>query len=65
MSVFEVKDFGGQFWTKLVNFGLDAHICDAKTEPFIHIGADLFVYLQYIGIQIIENQITGKIESCV
>ena len=27
------------FWVifgKIVNFGLDAHISDAKTDPFIH-----------------------------
>ena len=27
---------------KIVNFGLHTHIPDAKTEPFIPFGADLF-----------------------
>ena len=37
---------------KHVNFGLGPHISDAKTDPFIPFGADLFVYLSHIGIQI-------------
>ena len=49
---------------KIANFGLDPHIFDAKTGPFISFGANLFVYLKQIGIQIIEK-ITGKIVSCV
>ena len=49
---------------KIVNFGLEPHIYDATTGPFILSGVDLFVYLEYIGIQIIEK-ITGKIVSCV
>ena len=52
------------FWAKIVNFGLDPHIFDAKTDPFIPFGAILFVYLKHIGIQIIE-EITGKILCCV
>ena len=31
------------------------YISDAKTDPFIPFGADLFVYLKHIGIQIIEK----------
>ena len=54
----------GLFLAKIVNFGLKPHIYDAKTDPFIRSGVDLFVYLEYIGIQIIKK-ITGKIVSCV
>ena len=52
------------FLSKIVNFGLDLHIFDAKTDPFIPFGANLFVYLKHIGIQIIEK-ITGEILCCV
>ena len=51
------------FWAilaKIINFGLDPHIFDAKTDPFIPFWANLFVYLKHKGIQIIEK-ITGKI----
>ena len=51
--------FLGLSLAKIVNFGLDPHISDAKTDPFIPFGADLFVYLKHMGIQIIEN-ITGN-----
>ena len=44
----------GAFW------GLDTHISDAKTDPFIHFGADLLVFLKQIGIQITEKT-TSKI----
>ena len=54
----------GAILAKIVNFGLNPHIYDAKTDPFILSWVDLFVYLEYIGIQIIEK-ITGKIVSCV
>ena len=50
----------GAILAKIINFGLDQHIFDAKTDPFIPFGANLFVYLKQIGIQIIEK-ITGKI----
>ena len=30
------------FLSKIVNFGFDLHISDAKTDPFIPSGADLF-----------------------
>ena len=49
---------------KLVNFGPDPHTFDAKTDPSIPFGANLFVYLKHIGIQIIET-ITGKILCCL
>ena len=42
----------GPFLAKHVNFGLDPHISDAKSDPFIPFGADFFVYLSHIGIQI-------------
>ena len=45
----------GLFLAKIVNFGLKPLIYDAKTDPFILSGVDLFVYLEYIGIQIIEK----------
>ena len=54
----------GLFLAKIINFGLKLHIYDAKTNPFILSWVNLFVYLDYIGIQIIEK-ITGKIVSCV
>ena len=61
-SVFDVKfdkiRFWWLFWGKIINFGIDAHTSDAKTDPFIPVGADLFVYLKHTDIQIIE--ITGK-----
>ena len=56
--------FWGLFWAKILNFGLDPRIFDAKTDPFIPFGANFFVYLKHIGIQIIEK-ITGKIVCCV
>ena len=37
---------------KIVNFGLDPHTSDAKTDPFIPFRANLFVYSIHIGIQI-------------
>ena len=54
----------GPFLAKIDNFGLDPHIFDAKTDPFIRFGTNLFVYLKNIGIQTIEK-ITGKILCCV
>ena len=42
----------GAIFDKNVHFGLDLHISDAKTDPFIPFGADLFVSLSHIGIQI-------------
>ena len=44
--------FWGAILAKIVNFGLDPHISNVKTEPFIPFRADLFVYLNHIGIQI-------------
>ena len=56
------------FWLflakKQVNFGLEPHISDAKTDPFIRFGADHFVYLNHIGIHITYN-VSGEIISCV
>ena len=56
----------GAILAKIVNFGLDPHIFDAETDPFIPFWANLFVYmyLKHIGIQIIEK-ITGKSLCCV
>ena len=54
----------GLFFGKNRQFGLKPHIYDAKTDPFILSGVDLFVYLEYIGIQI-KEKITRKIVSCV
>ena len=56
-SVFDAKfyknfNFLGYFWQKNFNFVLDPHISDAKTDPFIPFGADHFVYLNHIVIQI-------------
>ena len=46
----------GLFLAKIDNFGLDPYIFDAKTDPFIFWGANLFLYyLKHIGIQIIEK----------
>ena len=45
----------GAFLAKIVNFGLDPNISDAITDPFIPFGANLFVYLKHISIQIIEK----------
>ena len=57
-STFDVK-FDKNFiclaiLAKIVNFGLDPNISDAKTDldSFISFGADLFVYLNHKGIQI-------------
>ena len=52
------------FLAKIVNFWLDPRIFDAKTDPFIPFGDNLFVYLKHIGMQIIKK-ITGKILCCV
>ena len=49
---FDKKINIGLFWANIINFGLDPHIPDAKTDPFFPFGADLFVYLNHIGIQI-------------
>ena len=54
----------GAIFGKHRQFGLKPHIYDAKTDPFILSEVDPFVYLEYIGIQMIEK-ITGKILSCV
>ena len=69
MSVFDVEfdknlNFGGYFGQKSSFCGLDAPISNAKTDPFVPIGAYLVVYLKHIGIQI-QEKITGKIVSCV
>ena len=45
----------GAILGKIVNFGLDPHIFDAKTHTFIPVGANLFVYLKHICIQNIEK----------
>ena len=42
----------GAFLGKTVTFGLEPHVPGAKTDPFIPFEADLFVYLNHIGIQI-------------
>ena len=54
----------GAIFGKIVNFGLDPHIFDVKTDSLIPFGTKSFVYLKHIGIQIIEKM-TGKIVSCV
>ena len=54
----------GVIFGKNHKFWVKTHIYDAKRDPFILSGVDLFVYLEYIGIQMIEK-ITGKIVSCV
>ena len=41
------------------NFGSDTHLPDAKMDPFITFGPDIFAYLKHIGVQIKEN-ITGN-----
>ena len=69
MTAFDVKfnknlQFCWLFLAKIINFGLEPHISDAKTAPFIPFGADLFVYLNHIGIQITQK-ITGEKISCV
>ena len=40
------------FCKKNANLGMESHVPDAKTDPFIPFGADLFVYLNHIVIQI-------------
>ena len=56
-SAFDVK-----FGKNLDFFAILGKICisDAKTDSFIPFGADLFVYSNHMGIQIIRK-ITGKI----
>ena len=46
----------GAILAKIINFGLKPHIYDAKTDPFILSVVDLFVYLEYRGIQIIDKK---------
>ena len=43
----------GAIFGKNSQFRVRPHIPDAKTDSFIPFGADLFVYLNHIGIQII------------
>ena len=45
----------GAILAKIVNFGLDPHIFDAKTDSFIPFGANFCLYLKHIGIQKIEK----------
>ena len=40
---------------KNINFGSDTHISDAKMDPFITFGQDIFAYLKNIGVQIKEK----------
>ena len=47
--------FFGLFLAKNVNFGLDPYTSDSKTDPLIAFGANLFVYLNHIGIQITKK----------
>ena len=54
----------GASFGKIINFGLDPHTFDAKTDPFISFGANLFVYLKHISIQTV-GKITGTILCCV
>ena len=44
---------------KTINFGSDTHISDAKMDPFITFGKDIFAYLKNICVQIKEKR-TGK-----
>ena len=44
---------------KNINCGSDTHISDAKMDPFITFGQDIFAYLKNIGIQI-EEKVNGK-----
>ena len=41
------------FGAKIVNFGLDRHIFDAKTDPFIPFVPIFFLYFKHIRIQIL------------
>ena len=52
LNLTKTSYFGGYFLAKIVNFGLEPHVHDAKTDPFIPSGAAIFVYLNHIGIQI-------------
>ena len=36
-------------------FGSVTHISDAKMNPFITFGPDIFAYLKHISVQIKEN----------
>ena len=47
-NLIKTSILGAIFLAKIVNFGLKPHIYDAKTDPFILSGVDLFVYLEYI-----------------
>ena len=64
LNLIKTSIFKGYFLAKIANFGLDPYISDAKTDPFIPFGADLFVYMKHTGVHIIEK-ITAKTESCV
>ena len=39
----------------LAIFGSDTHISDAKMNPLITVGPDIFAYLKHINVQIKEN----------
>ena len=44
---------------KIINFGSGTHISDAKIDPFITFGQDMFPYMKNIGVQI-KEKIIGK-----
>ena len=45
----------GKKMSILVILGLDTHILDAKTNPLIVCGPDIFAYLKHIGVKIKEK----------
>ena len=42
----------GAIFGKNRQIWVDPHISDSKTDPLIPFGANLFIYLNHIGIQI-------------
>ena len=52
LNLIKTSIFGAIFGKKNINIGLDPHISDANTDSFIPFGADLFVNLNHISIQI-------------
>ena len=59
VSSYSTKSFDypkiGQKTSILVILGSDTHISDAKTNPFITFGPDIFTYLKHKGVQIKEK----------
>ena len=55
VSLYSTRRLNIRKLAKSINFGSDAHIADAKTNPFVTFGPDIFAYLKHIGVLIKEK----------